>query len=329
MIRLGVNFNPFRMFSHSGPNVFLKRLFKDFEKNKLFITKSGLLPNFDVGLYIIKKGKYDYDKPFFLRNGGIHFDIKDTIGGKKINKQIFESAELSNGIIFNSDFCKKTFFKFYTPKKNIPHTVIHNAVPLDKFNPDGINYRTKLGFSEKDRIIVCSANWRRHKRLEETIKFLNILNLKYNNIYKLIVLGKNNSNIKNNNIFFSGQVLPDKLPPWYRSGDIYLHLAWIDPGPNTPIEAMACGLPTLGCNNGGIAEIIKSSNGGIACNTDFVYNFNEIDLYNPPEPNYLNLERDLKLIFNNLSEFKKNIKFEQLDIKNASKKYAEFIKKNI
>ena len=329
MFKLGTNFNPFNEFYHSGPNVFLKRLFSDFKKNKSFITKSGLLPNFDVGLYLIKKGKYDYNKPFFLRNGGIHFDSKDTIGGKKINDQIFSSAEKSKGIIFITEFCKKLFFKFYNMKRKVPTTVIRNAVPLNKFNPEGVSYRENLGFSDNDKVIISSANWRRHKRLDETIKFINMMNSKYNNIYKLIVLGKHNLKIKNNNIHFTGEISPDSLPAWYRTGDMFLHLSWIEPGCNTQIEAMACGLPTLCCNNGGIGENVNLNNSGIVANVDEDYDFKEIDFYNPPEPNYINLEKNLIEIFKNLNEIKKNIKYENLDIGKASKQYEQFIKKNI
>ena len=33
----------------------------------------------------------------------------------------------------------------------------------------------------------------------------------------------------------------NSLSKWYRSADIYLHLAWIEPCGNTQIEAMAQG----------------------------------------------------------------------------------------
>ena len=49
----------------------------------------------------------------------------------------------------------------------------------------------------------------------------------------------------------------------HRTADIYVHLAWIEPCGNTQIEAMACGLPVVCCNNGGIGETIKNSSGGI------------------------------------------------------------------
>ena len=56
MIKLGLNFNPLRPFVNSGPNVFIKRLSSALNKNKYFEVKTGLIPNFDVGLYLIKKG---------------------------------------------------------------------------------------------------------------------------------------------------------------------------------------------------------------------------------------------------------------------------------
>ncbi len=329
MIKLGLNFNPLRPFVNSGPNVFIKRLSSALNKNKYFEVKTGLIPNFDVGLYLIKKGKFDYNKPYFLRNGGIYFDQKNTLGGKEINKKIFSSAENSKGIIFNSEFCKKLFSSFYNLKNNVPTTVIFNAVSFEDFKFEGENYRNKLGISNNDRVIITSASWRRIKRLEETIELLNLLNSE-NNKYKLIVIGKLHKKFDTNpNIFFVGNVKPKFLPSWYRTGDIYLHLAWIEPNANTLHEAIASGLPTICCNNGGVGETVRACNAGIVSNTDPSYEFNLVDYYNPPKPNYQNLKKDIQEIFNNYKEFKENINTSPIDINLVSKLYFEFINKNI
>ena len=330
MIKLGLSFNPLRFLSHTGPNVFIKRLSKSFENNKLFNVKSGILPNYDVGLFLVKKGKYDYNKPFFLRNGGMYIDIKNNIKhGNKINQDIFSSAEKSNGLIFNAEFCKKLFNSFYKLKNKVPSTVIFNGVPLDIFSPVGSNFRDNLGFSNRDKIIIVSASWRRHKRLEETIKLLEILNLEKKGNFKLIVLGKTHKKFKKNkNIIFAGQISPSSLPKWYRTADIYLHMSWIEPNANTLHEAIASGLPSLCCNNGGVGETIRICNAGIVSNVDPEYQFNLVDYYNPPEPNYSILKKDIFEIFENKEDLRKKINTYPIDINEIAKKYSYFINQN-
>ena len=145
--------------------------------------------------------------------------------------------------------------------------------------------------------------------------------------YKLIVLGDNYENINNQNIIFAGEQKPQDLPNWYRTGDVYLHLAWIEPCGNTQTEAMACGLPTICCNNGGIGETVNAANGGIVVDADNLYNFDFIDYYNPPEPNYINLIKAVKKVFSNLDYYKNKINFEYLDINIDAIEYIKFIKK--
>ena len=48
----------------------------------------------------------------------------------------------------------------------------------------------------------------------------------------------------------------DDAPSIYTRADILLHLKYKDPCPNVVIEAMACGLPTIGSNSGGLPELV-------------------------------------------------------------------------
>ena len=62
---------------------------------------------------------------------------------------------------------------------------------------------------------------------------------------KLIILGNYNKKITDPDIFVAGNISPDHLPEWYRSANLYIHLSWIDQNPNTLVEAIACGLPSI------------------------------------------------------------------------------------
>lgn len=333
-MRIGIENYYLNKFSKKGPYIFLSRLINAIKKNNLCKLTSYLDPRADCNLFLISKKKnYFYNKDYFLRVDGLYLDKFNTkYDSQKLNNEIFNSIEKAKGLIFISDYSRIITEKLY--KRTFkPYVIIHNAIDIKEFSNEGNNLRKKFNFNDQDRIIVTSAQWRRHKRLKETIEFLNLLNndsLTNKFRYKLLVLGENKDELfeKNKDITFTGYIKSHKLPEYYRSGDIYLHLAWIEPCGNTQIEAMSCGLPVVCCNNGGIKETIINANGGKVIDTDEIYNFEMVDYYNPPKPNFIKLKEGVLEIFNNLEFYKKNIKRENLDINIAAKKYVEFIKKN-
>jgi glycosyltransferase involved in cell wall biosynthesis len=261
-----------------------------------------------------------------MRVDGIYFDTKNTVGDtEKLNAGIFSSIDKSDGVIFISVFSKKMVEKFHK-KLTKPAVVIHNAVDTSLFIPHGPDFRSKLGFSGEARVLVTSAQWRRHKRLKETVTLFHKLCQCSKYEYKLLVLGGGADYVtEDKNIVYVGDVKPDDLPCWYRSADLYVHLAWIESCGNTQIEANACGLPVVCTNNGGIGETVIRAKGGIISNADEPYNFERLDCYNPPEPNYELLARDIEKIFEDYKWWVEKIDYHTLDINNAAMQYVKFI----
>ena len=326
-MKLAVDFYPLLPLYHSGPKVFLKRLVDSIHKQNLLKIHSPFLPFYDIGLYSVYDKSY-YNKKFVLRVDGIYFDLKNTFGDtSNLNKKIFNSIDNAEGVIFISEFSKKIVEKFYGIL-NKPWTIIHNKVPNDIFNPYGSNYRKKFNLKVTDKVLITSAHWRRHKRLEETIELLEKLN-HYDDSYKLIVLGGDKKKNYNRNIIFAGEISPSNLADWYRTANLYIHLAWIEPCGNTQIEAMSCGLPVVCCNNGGIGETVRLASGGIVVKSDPEYQFDNIDYYNPPKPNYKKLIDAIEEIFQNYRTYSSNIDYNYLNIDNGAIEYTNFIKKLI
>ena len=88
---------------------------------------------------------------------------------------------------------------------------------------------------------------------------------------------------------------------------------------------MSCGLPVICCNNGGIGETVRKVNGGKVLETDEKFNFQKLDYYNPPAPNYDLLQKEIEDVFENINIYKKKILREKLDIKLAAIDYVNFI----
>src|SRR4051794_3534066 len=64
--------------------------------------------------------------------------------------------------------------------------------------------------------------------------------------------------VGNARLRFVGRVSPpEKLVPYYRAADVYLHAARAETFPNTVIEALACGTPVVGTAVGGVPEQVE------------------------------------------------------------------------
>ncbi|WP_406046053.1 glycosyltransferase [Micromonospora sp. NBC_00898] len=53
-----------------------------------------------------------------------------------------------------------------------------------------------------------------------------------------------------------GGVPREEMAPWYRSADVLVAVPWYAPFGLTPLESMACGVPVIGTNVGGIADTV-------------------------------------------------------------------------
>jgi len=332
--KIGIEDYPFDGTKHGGPKVFLKRLSDSIIRQNLSEVHSVNKFSNDINIFAVNMS---WKKSFIsrllniksiLRLDGIYFDKMNYKTDTQLaNKAIFNAVDKVNGVVFISEFCKKLFEAFSGIEK-IHYTIIHNAVDINTFDTEGLNKRSFLGINNSTIVFITSAHWRRHKRLKETIKLFKYIKNNNDGEYKLIVLGGNpDCIIDDKDIIYIGEINPDELALWYRTGDIYLHLAWIEPCGNTQIEAMSCGLPVICTNTGGIGETIINANGGIVSKCDEVYDFKLVNRYEPPEPDYEILLNDIQMVIKNIDYYKNNIIRKSLDINKASIKYIDFAKR--
>lgn len=316
---------PFTDSLNVGPEIFLRRLGQNIARQGWADLTDPRDASADIGLFKID-APADYPRPFVLRIDGIYFDLQNVVGDSDaLNRPIFDSIDRAAGIVFISDFSRRLVDAFHHPV-TCPSTIIHNAVDLDLFTPEGPSQRRRLGIGSRELVLLASAKWRRWKRLPEIVELFRRFRAQYDGACKLVVLGEGATlESPAPDIHLCGEIPADDLPSWYRTGDIYLHLATLEACGNTQIEAMACGLPVLCTNNGGIGETVRKARGGLVCEADPPFGFVKINHYQPASPDYTVLLRDLNRLVAEKSGFSAGIDRESIGMERAARDYVRFL----
>ena len=168
------------------------------------------------------------------------------------------------GIVFLS----KMMYDKYKDHEMIKHakkTVINNSVDCNIFKRHNKSEcRHKLGISQNDIVFVFVANgiMDPRKGLLKALEALEKLNLPNS---KILAVGPNGSNFKHEKLISIGSITdPDELSKAYSAADYFILPSSQEAFAQTPIEAMACGVPAIVFPVSGTEELINRNN-GIRC----------------------------------------------------------------
>tara|TARA_B100001093_G_scaffold99111_1_gene91163 strand:- start:325 stop:1491 length:1167 start_codon:yes stop_codon:yes gene_type:complete len=181
---------------------------------------------------------------------------------EKINK-------MSNLTVYQSKYSKKSWEKgtktvfgkstTLSPKHSV---IINNGVDSSIFNTDGEKYNFKVKFP----ILNVSASPSPKKGLYRILELAECL--KENPDFHFFLIGKQKfdpicgSEIQYfNNVSYLGEISDRiELSKYYKGAKIFMFPSEEDCSPNVILEAMACGLPILTVESGGIPELINRNN---------------------------------------------------------------------
>jgi N-acetyl-alpha-D-glucosaminyl L-malate synthase BshA len=158
--------------------------------------------------------------------------------------------------------------------KDCKTTILRNAVDTNRFNPQpNKKIRNKHRIKNDDIVILYVGHLEEFKGLFELIYAFNNVK-RENEKAKLILIGEGsqkNKSIKEvstlgleKSVIFAGKISPSDIHEYYQSADIFVLPSHTDAGgpPVVFIEAMACGLPVIGTDVGGIPEGIENGING-------------------------------------------------------------------
>lgn len=159
------------------------------------------------------------------------------------------------------------------PIDNAKIKVLHNCIDTKIFKPINnenvkIKFKNKFGIQEKDKVIIFAGRLSREKGIDVLLRAAKLV--KYPNI-KLLIIGSyiHKADVKDeyqkelydlakclgNKVIFTGYIEHSELSIIYNLADVAVFPSvWDEPAGLTMIEAMACGVPVITTQSGGIPE---------------------------------------------------------------------------
>ena len=276
----------------SGKGSFLSRLIPhlndlsvkivgDYKKSDLILSVN----KFHAGIKGKKIRKLTDNIPRILRIDGIHYERnKRNIWG---NRRVAEDAHRANGIIWQTEFCKKAWKKILKIKNKNEFTIFNGANPEDYVPPNTVGMS-----SPYKKNVVMVSRWhsgvhRWNKRLRE----MNYIATQYSTFKSdgvcFWVLGETDSVEKKfltgcNQVKYLGHLPEKEVRRYLRMADVMLHLSWFSWCDNSLVEAICAGCIPITNNIGGNAEINECAN-GIIVDIDKPFKQRMMKSTKPPE----------------------------------------------
>jgi len=216
-----------------------------------------------------------YSKPFvltqhntFIEYDGI-FDNIERLNDLAVGKETLKEADK---IITESNATKDYVLSLGAKPEKIK--VLHNGVDLVHFRPltgKREEMRRKLGISQSSIVVLTVRRLVYKNGIDTLIEGANIA-IRKNPKITFLVVGKgpdlNNVQMRirqlgiENNFRLTGFVKDEDLPFYYNAADFFVLPSKSGEGlPLVALEAMACGLPVISTNVGGISEILMEDYG--------------------------------------------------------------------
>ncbi len=256
------------------PNVTSLKPFLETAKNSQLIHAHG---HPYLSSLMMAKLARRYRKPFVLtqHNTFIEYNgVWDNV--EKLNDSIIGKTTLqaADKIIVISNATKKYVLALGADPEKIQ--VIYNGVDLDRFKPDpsaGETIRKKHGIS-RDAVVAATVRRLVYKNGIDTLLESATLTVQKNPqlVYLVIGKGPDMEAVKtrveqlgiSKNFILAGFVSDEDLPNYYNAADFFVLPSKSGEGlPLVALEAMACGLPVVATNVGGIGEVMIEGYGEI------------------------------------------------------------------
>lgn len=252
-------------------------IFEEFTPN--IIHTHTATPDGYAGLLLKRR----YKIPFIcsLRGSDInYYPFRDKLT-MALTKTVLSKADQ---IVSVSHALRKTAEAIEKPLR--PIRVLHNGCDFMNFSfkeDDRLKTRKDIGVLNNEKVIIFVGALMKDKGVYELINAFRKIISKYPAVH-LILLGSGPEdkiikrvileNRSDKKIHLIGRRPHDEVVKWLKSSDLFVLPTYNEGLPNALLEAMACGLPVIASNVGGIPEVVTDGENGIlidAKNIDALY----------------------------------------------------------
>lgn len=269
---LAVHYGGAREGDVGGPLVKVKRLSEHFPNHRLGYSLVYLLSNAPympkAALRLLKSRGI----PIVLNQNGVFYPGWYAGDWRTPNRVMAEAFHAADWVFYQSEFCRRAAEKFLGSRHG-PGEILYNAVDTSHFRP--------LPRTAAPRpftfLITGKIGDHLAYRLESTIAGL--AKARGQGLEaRLVISGSVASGARRaaeelanrlavaDSISFTGRYRQEEAPAIYSAADAYVMTKYNDPCPNTVLEALACGLPVLYSNSGGVPELVGPDAGiGLDC----------------------------------------------------------------
>ncbi len=213
-----------------------------------------------------------------LATQGIHIPIITTLHGTDITlvgkDPSFEpvvsySLNMSDGITAVSESLKKDTYAHFQTQKEIK--VIPNFIDIERFSKKSKEHFRKAIAPNGEHLIVHTSNFRKVKRVEDVVKIFSLIREKIPSKLLLVGDGPERQNIEmlcrdlniNDAVSFLGK--QDPVEEILSVADLFLMPSETESFGLSALEAMACEVPVVSSNAGGIPELNIDGESGFLC----------------------------------------------------------------
>jgi len=227
-----------------------------------------------------------------LATEGIHIPVITTLHGTDITlvgkDAAFEpvvtySINQSDAVTSVSDFLKQDTYKHFKIAKHIE--VIPNFIDVTRFQKQPKEHFKKAIAPQNEKLIVHTSNFRKVKRVDDVIKIFGKINSKIPS--KLLLVGdgpeRHNAealcrelNLCESTLFLGKQNPVEEI---LSVCDLFLMPSETESFGLAALEAMACEVPVIASNAGGIPELVQNGISGFMANVGNVNEMAEKGIY--------------------------------------------------
>jgi len=226
--------------------------------------------------YAIPHASAAYMAQQILKDQGVEIPFVTTLHGTDITlvgkDPSFEpvinfSINKSNRVTAVSENLKKETFELFDIKNNIE--VIPNFICLKEYKMDNNDYYKKRFAPNNEKVICHVSNFRKVKRIEDVIIAFEGISKEID--VKLLLVGDGPERARleqisrnskfSKNIFFLGSLKSTKEV--LNISDLFILPSSKESFGLSALEAMACGVPVIASDSGGIPEVISHGKSGL------------------------------------------------------------------